>query len=194
MQRWSDSLGRGALALGLILASTGCNGVNVFDDAPEELSEDEQLVEEEHEIASCVQRDLQLPDNFVLRACESQLRDAEFVDQLIDRATQPKPAKPELDIGVATQTISGGREPTACEWVRLDTVAKGAYLACPEQTYVVAGGCVAETLLGSSGPWEDQCDPVGNGVAYHNVHPVNGWMCVLEGGTADMHLTALCCE
>lgn len=167
----------------LLVAPSGC------------LEEDFPDPEQELERA-CSPEVYDLGEGIVLKACTGQLVDAEHAELILERAAMGEPFPEDLELSPGPEALVVNRVPNSCEWYELDVFTKSAYLACPEQRYVVAGGCAATQTLNASGPWQSSSTlPPNPGQYYNAVDPLNGWMCDQAGAGLDrLVTTVLCCE
>ena len=137
-----------------------------------------------------------LGEGIALKSCSGQLIDAEQAELILSRAAKGEPFPEDLELSPGSAALAFNKAPDSCEWYELDVSVKAALLACPDQRYVVAGGCAATQTLNASGPWQSPSSmPPSPGQPFDMVHSLNGWMCDQAGSGADRLVTSvLCCE
>ena len=110
------------------------------------------------------------------------------------------PVSPRIDVDLAVDNdpvLEPGKRLHACTWHTFTATSKTMLVACPAESHVVSGGCMSQTPMLVSAPWEN--DTLGDlperGERYQHVSDANGWMCIYEGSPpSGQSATALCCE
>jgi hypothetical protein len=107
-----------------------------------------------------------------------------------------------IQLGNVVQTAPGptllepGKRLHDCTWTTFTDTAKVMLATCPADTHVVSGGCMSQTRMLASAPWETYVgDLPEHGERYQDVADTNGWMCIYDGPYPSGQIaTALCCE
>jgi hypothetical protein len=93
--------------------------------------------------------------------------------------------------------LEPGKRLKNCTWSSFTDTAKVMMVTCPANTHVVSGGCLSQTRMVASAPWEDNTvgDLPEDGEKYQSVSDQNGWLCIYEDPYPSGQMaTALCCE
>jgi len=107
---------------------------------------------------------------------------------------------PDVDLQLAVDAsmpIEPGKRLHDCEWSSFIDTAKAMLVICPGEKHIVSGGCMSQTQMLVSAPWENNTvgDLPENGERYQDVGAPNGWLCIYEDPAPSGQIaTALCCE
>ena len=170
---------RGA-ALVVAIAS-GCVGL----DPPDGEIEPDALL-------ACVPDVHHLPGGIAIHGCADQAAAVRVLPG-------PEPL-PDVDFesGIDTSVhVEPGKRLHDCEWSSFTDVAKVMMVTCPSGTHVVSGGCMSQTPMLVSAPWENNAvgDLPENAERYQDLGDPNGWLCIYEDPYPSGQIaTALCCE
>ena len=105
-----------------------------------------------------------------------------------------EPVELDTEARIATK----GRRLKNCTWVSFTDTAKTMMAQCPAETHVVSGGCLAQTRIVNSAPFEssNNTNLPEHDERFQDVTAQSGWACTYEGPTqtAGQKAVALCCE
>jgi hypothetical protein len=133
----------------------------------------------------------ELPGGVAIQGCEHQVeavRNSDPIDPLW---------AVDIDAAGTSQSFQPGKRLHACEWHSFIDTAKVMMVTCPDNSHVVSGGCMSQTPMLVSAPWED--NTLGNlpedSERYQDVGDPNGWVCIYDGPWPSGQIaTVLCCE
>lgn len=151
---------------------------------------------EQDRATQCAREVHELPGGVAIQGCEHQ------VEAVRASALPDSPdSLPELDIDVrgtgTSLPFQPGKRLHTCEWHSFVDTAKAMMVTCPDGSHVVSGGCMSQTPMLVSAPWEH--NTLGNlpedSERYQDVGDPNGWVCIYDGPWPSGQIaTVLCCE